>query len=116
MAITHADVGQRRLLSQHIAGDGLDKPRDVVRWMAAALAPEHASRVVPGGNGTFQPCIVAGGQVVGTWKRTLRKNGVAITLSPFAPGAVSTDHVRDAARRLGDFLGLPLSSIETTDG
>jgi hypothetical protein len=33
------------------------------------LAPEHANKIVPGGNGVFKKTIVAGGEVVGTWAR-----------------------------------------------
>lgn len=42
----------------------------------AALPAEHADRIVPGNNGVFRPTIVAGGQIVGTWKR----NGARRTL------------------------------------
>ncbi|MET3719113.1 hypothetical protein ABIB27_000953 [Arthrobacter sp. UYEF21] len=31
------------------------------------LAPEHANKIVPGGNGVFKKSIVAGGEVIGTW-------------------------------------------------
>ena len=31
------------------------------------LPPEHAQKIVPGGNGVFKKAIVAGGEVVGTW-------------------------------------------------
>jgi len=40
---------------------------------SAALAPEHGHAVVPGGNGMFKPTIVANGEVVGTWRRTLTR-------------------------------------------
>ncbi len=33
------------------------------------LAPEHANRIVPGGNGVFKKTVVAGGEVIGTWAR-----------------------------------------------
>jgi hypothetical protein len=33
------------------------------------LAPEHANKIVPGGNGVFKKTIVAGGEVIGTWAR-----------------------------------------------
>jgi hypothetical protein len=33
------------------------------------LAPEHANRIVPGGNGVFKKTLVSGGVVVGTWAR-----------------------------------------------
>jgi winged helix DNA-binding protein len=75
------------------------------------LAPAHAHNVAPGGNGIFFPIIVAGGQVVGTWKRTLKRSGVSITLSLFTPLDVSTERLADAAQRFSDFLGLPLVSM-----
>ncbi|WP_380172542.1 winged helix DNA-binding domain-containing protein [Kineococcus sp. DHX-1] len=36
---------------------------------SAVLAPQHAERVAPGGNGVFRGMLVAAGQVVGTWTR-----------------------------------------------
>ncbi len=35
---------------------------------ADVLDPEHADRIVPGGNGMFRPTVVRGGRVVGTWR------------------------------------------------
>ncbi|MFC5381327.1 winged helix DNA-binding domain-containing protein [Aquipuribacter nitratireducens] len=35
---------------------------------SATLAPEHATAVVPGGNGVFRPTVVREGRVVGTWR------------------------------------------------
>ncbi|HEX6798244.1 MAG TPA: winged helix DNA-binding domain-containing protein [Ktedonobacterales bacterium] len=77
------------------------------------LAPEHAGKVVPGGNGIFFPIIVVGGQVAGTWKRTLKKSGVAITLRPFSRLDVSQERLVAAAQRYSDFLGVPLLSAES---
>lgn len=79
------------------------------------LAAEHANKVVPGGNGVFFPIIVADGQIVGTWKRAIKKGGVAITLRPFVPRTVSKASVADAAERFGAFLGVPLASVEISD-
>ncbi|WP_163161822.1 winged helix DNA-binding domain-containing protein [Arthrobacter sp. Alg241-R88] len=31
------------------------------------LAPEHANKIVPGGNGVFKKTLMAGGEVIGTW-------------------------------------------------
>lgn len=45
----------------------------------ATLPARYADRVVPGGNGVFQPTIVYGGRVVGTWRRTGRR----VTSAPF---------------------------------
>ena len=44
------------------------------------LDDEHAELIVPGGNGIFQPIIVAGGRIVGTWRR----DGPRVTPQPFA--------------------------------
>ncbi|HSJ01319.1 MAG TPA: winged helix DNA-binding domain-containing protein [Verrucomicrobium sp.] len=52
---------------------------------SASLDPAQASKIVPGNNGIFLPTMVADGQVIGTWKRVLKKKNVEITLLPFAP-------------------------------
>ena len=79
------------------------------------LAVEHANKVAPGGNGVFFPIIVVGGQIVGTWKRTLKKRGVSILLRPFFSGAVTKARVAEAAERFSDYLDMALSSIEIRD-
>src|SRR5690606_25200860 len=38
------------------------------------LDKEHQQAIIPGGNGVFQPTIVIGGRVVGTWRRTVKKS------------------------------------------
>ncbi len=75
----------------------------------AVLAVDDAQKVVPGKNGIFFPTIVVGGQVVGTWKRKLKKNSVDITLSPFAHLDGLDERATEAARSYSDFVGLPLS-------
>jgi hypothetical protein len=49
----------------------------------APLAPEHSQRTVPGNNGIFLPTIVAGGRVVGTWRRTPRSKATIIAPEHF---------------------------------
>jgi hypothetical protein len=78
------------------------------------LATEHAGKVAPGGNGVFFPIIVVGGQVVGTWKRTVKKDAVTVTLTPFTDLAVSRERLVEAAQRYSDFIDLPLSSTVVT--
>jgi hypothetical protein len=78
----------------------------------AVLAVEHATKIVPGKNGVFQPTIVAGGRVAGTWKRRLKKNSIEITLSPFAHLGDLAERAIEAANSFSDFVGLPLSSTE----
>ena len=84
---------------------------------SAVLAKEHAARIVPGGNGVFYPMLVAAGQVAGSWKRTLKKNAVEISVSPFTQLDVPEESVLQAARSYCAFLEKPLSTfaIETDE-
>ncbi|MEO6771896.1 MAG: winged helix DNA-binding domain-containing protein [Kofleriaceae bacterium] len=70
------------------------------------LPPEHAGRIVPGGNGMFISTVVANGAVVGTWARTQKPKQVAISAKPFAPwpAAVANGFAR-AAAAYGAFVG-----------
>ncbi|OIH95054.1 hypothetical protein BIU97_03690 [Curtobacterium sp. MCBA15_009] len=78
---------------------------------SAQLDPEHAARVVPGGNGVFLPMAVVRGRVVGTWSRTERAAGVSVTVTPFTPlDAAATRALDAAATRFGTFLGVPVAS------
>jgi hypothetical protein len=80
------------------------------RDRSAALDPAFAQRVCPGGNGVFFPTIVVDGQVVGTWKRTLKKDKIVMTPSPFY-GLSGTEHdgFAEAAEHYGAFIGLPVT-------
>jgi hypothetical protein len=77
------------------------------RDRAAVLAPEQARRLAAGG-GLLAPCIVVGGRVAGTWRRTFdRRGAVTIALAPFAPPDSRTRAAIDeAAERYAAFLGL----------
>jgi DNA glycosylase AlkZ-like len=78
----------------------------------AILATEHASKIVPGNNGVFLPTVVIGGRVLGTWKRTVRKNAVSIQLIPFIQLEPAEERAAiEAAEGYSDFLKVPLSSI-----
>jgi hypothetical protein len=83
---------------------------------AAQLDAEHAARVVPGANGVFKPMIVVGGEIVGTWARTVGPKALAIELHPFAPGMRElAPLVKADAERYRSFLGLPTSTpVELT--
>lgn len=66
------------------------------------------------GNVLFNYVIVIDGQVVGTWKRTIKKAAVEIELTPFGVlTAAQHQAVAHAAQRYGAFLGQPvvLSSV-----
>jgi len=76
---------------------------------SAALAPQDAPKIHPGGNGVFSPTIVVDGRVVGSWKRTVKKRAVTVEFTPFRPfTAPEQDVIAEAAGRYGDFLGLPV--------
>ena len=47
------------------------------------VPPEHADRIVPGGNGVFMKTIVAGGGVIGTWARSATGRGTVVVPQPF---------------------------------
>jgi hypothetical protein len=49
----------------------------------AMLPAGFLDRLIPGGNGVFQPTIVADGQIVGTWKHTGRGAKRTLAASPF---------------------------------
>ena len=78
----------------------------------AQLPPQHSHRVVPGGNGIFKPLVVAGGQVVGTWAKSVRAGELTVTLHPFTADASGLARaVADEAVRYRDFLGLPSAGV-----
>ncbi len=71
------------------------------------VAPEHADRIVPGGNGVFKPTVVHRGQVVGLWsKRVLTRRTVVtlVALEGTLPKSVVDGIARDA-ERYGQYLG-----------
>ncbi len=73
------------------------------------LAPEHADKIVPGGNGVFRKTVVAAGQVVGTWDNAGSGRSAAVVPEPFdringLRPAAQKSFARQAARYLR-FLG-----------
>lgn len=74
---------------------------------SAVLDPQHAQKVCPGGNGIFFPTIVINGQMVGTWKYTVKKGTAIITPTPFET-LTDAEAVAAAAEPFGRYLGLPV--------
>ena len=65
------------------------------------------STAITGGNALIPYVIVVDGQLVGTWRRTLEKDGVILTLDLLTRlSAAESKRVMSAARRFGDFVGL----------
>jgi hypothetical protein len=74
----------------------------------AVLNPQFAKHLNTG-YGIFAPIIVIDGQVVGSWKRVVKKGKVAITVSPFTKFKKAESRaIAVAAKRYGDFLNAPI--------
>jgi hypothetical protein len=72
------------------------------------LDDEYKAAIIPGGNGVFQPTVVLGGRVVGTWRRTAKRDRVEVVVTEFAaPSTRDRTAVEAAFRPYGHFLGLP---------
>jgi hypothetical protein len=68
--------------------------------------PAHALARVISSNGIFWPVIVVNGQVVGLWKRTIKRDKVSVMLDMFNPSSIaSMDNIEKAALQYGHFLG-----------
>ncbi len=92
---------------------GFDEYMLGYRDRSAALDPQHAAKITPGSNGVFQPTVVIDGQVVGVWKRTLKKASVRIDVAPFAAvGEDAVDGIVAAAARYSHFIGQPVNLQE----
>ncbi|MEW6130808.1 MAG: winged helix DNA-binding domain-containing protein [Acidobacteriota bacterium] len=75
---------------------------------SAVLDPMYAN-FLHNGNGIFSPIIVINGQVVGIWKRTVKKEKLIIQSTPFTKfSKAQTRSIRDAANRYGEFIKMPV--------
>jgi hypothetical protein len=69
------------------------------------VADEHKQAIIPGNNGMFQATVVRAGRVVATWKRTLAKSRVRITVQPLVPlGGGDRAKVEGAFERYAQFV------------
>ena len=79
---------------------------------SAVLDPQHAEKICLGGNGMFASTMIIDGQVVGTWKRTVKKNTITVTAIPFSQlskGEMAA--LKQAAERYGAFMGMAVAVI-----
>lgn len=78
------------------------------RDRSAMIIAEHEQQVSRG-NVIFSPQVLINGRTVGVWQRTLQKDTVTVTISPFTPlNKVQLQSVTAAAKRYAKFLGLAL--------
>ncbi len=76
---------------------------------SAIFDAARAEKLDARGNVLFQNTIVIGGEVVGTWKRTLRTKQVLVELVPFLPLKKTQEQaIRTAAELYGHFLELSI--------
>ena len=76
---------------------------------AALLDPAHARRLNAGG-GMLAPAVVLGGRIAGTWRRTLGRGEVAVSISAFDRlTRADREAIAQAARRYARFLGSKLA-------
>lgn len=79
------------------------------RERGAAFDPVHSSKLGGRGHVLFNHTIIMDGQVVGTWKRTLKRDAVVITPRLFiALNDAETRALAVAAERYGRFVNLPV--------
>lgn len=73
----------------------------------AVLDAAYAGKIVPGRNGVFLPTIVVGGRVVGTWKRHVKHESLAVTADWFElPTTASRVAMAREIKHLASFLGI----------
>jgi hypothetical protein len=73
----------------------------------AVIDPAHSAKIAPGANGVFKPMIVVGGQIAGTWARSVSGSRLTIALHPFAATRGLAEQVEPEVERYRSFLGLP---------
>jgi Winged helix DNA-binding domain len=92
-----------------LALPGFDELLLGYRDRAASLEPEWAERVVPGKNGLFLSTIVDDGRVLGTWRRTKRRQETLVETTEFGELDDGTRaRFRRAVDDYGRFLGSPV--------
>ena len=78
---------------------------------SAALDPAHTKQVI-GVNGIFASNIVIGGRVSGLWKRSMDKQGAALSVTPLRPlKKHERAGIAAAAQRIGRFLDSPVRML-----
>jgi hypothetical protein len=80
---------------------------------SAALAPQHSSRIAPGGNGVFVSTIVVDGRVAGTWRRSAQAKEVVIEPTWFSrPSHRERVGFDRAIERYAEFVGRTARTVD----
>ena len=76
------------------------------------LDPQHAEKVCPGKNGVFYPTIVRDGQMIATWKRTVKPKKMIVEMQPFeSMTKPEIEAFTTAIQRFGDFHQMPVEVL-----
>jgi Winged helix DNA-binding domain len=76
---------------------------------SAVLDPLHAQKLIPDNNGRFLSTMIMNGRVGGTWKRTVKKKRIHVTMEPFSSlNKAAKQAFAAAAKRYGEFISLPV--------
>ena len=109
--------GSREADQAILALAGFDEHLLGYRVRDCVLDPEHATLVDPGRNGVFRWTLVAGGRVVGTWKRIRRTRHVRAEIAPFVSLAARVRKaVPGAIEAWGRFAGVEVRVEEGGPG
>ena len=94
----------------HLALAAFDEYFIGYRDRSPVCEPQHAGRVVPGGNGVFQPILVAGGVVEGVWKVARTRGAASVAMHGFEH-ELDPRRYRAALTRWARFQGEELAAV-----
>jgi hypothetical protein len=76
---------------------------------SASIAPKINEALSPT-NGVFSPTIVSDGQIVGTWKREIKKDQILIKIRYFRKlSSPEEESLNSEVKHFGEFINMPIS-------
>lgn len=78
----------------------------------AVCDPANVGRIVPGGNGVFQPILVSSGRVVGTWRRVRARAAISVALEFFDEASADASPFTASLQAWARFHGLDLATVD----
>ncbi|WP_458120502.1 winged helix DNA-binding domain-containing protein [Paenibacillus sp. Z6-24] len=77
----------------------------------SAIVKKEYGPLISGKNAVFTPMLVVDGEIVGLWRRKIRKEKVDISIHPFTELKIGEQEIHEAARRYSEFMNLTLSGL-----
>ncbi|WP_017814899.1 winged helix DNA-binding domain-containing protein [Paenibacillus shenyangensis] len=78
----------------------------------SAIVKKEYAPLISGKNAVFAPMLVIDGEIVGLWKRKIRKEKVDISVHPFTTLKSGQQEIIEAAQRYSEFMNMTLSRID----